>query len=146
MPVNPTSDQIAAISAVAGTAGDGPLVMVNLNRYRERAAYESTPPGGGSAEVTGHEAYDRYSATAVPKLLSLGGEVLWYTQSTMTVIGDESDLYDEVITVRYPSAQAFLDYALDPEVMIALAHRTAGLERSALICCEVGVNAPKPDN
>jgi hypothetical protein len=33
VPVNPTSDQIAALAAIAGTDADGPLVMLNLNRY-----------------------------------------------------------------------------------------------------------------
>jgi hypothetical protein len=54
----------------------------------------------------------------------------------MTVIGDEDDRYDEVIAVRYPSAQAFLELAMDPRIGVALAHRDAGLERAALIRCD----------
>ena len=56
MSVNPTREQLAAVAAVAGTEADGPLVMLNLNRYRERAAYEADPPGGGSPDVSGREA------------------------------------------------------------------------------------------
>ena len=138
MPVNPTQEQIAAVAAIAGTDADGPLVMLNLNRYRARAAYEGDPPGGGSPDVSGREAYERYGAEAIEKLGRIGGEVLWHTQATLTVIGDESDLYDEVIAVRYPSAQAFLDLALDAEIGVALAHRNAGLQRAALIRCDEG--------
>lgn len=52
------------------------------------------------------------------------------------MIGDESDQYDEVIAVRYPSAHAFLALALDPEIGSVLAHREAGLKRAALLRCE----------
>jgi hypothetical protein len=59
-----------------------------------------------------------------------------------TVIGDESDRYDEVIAVWYPTLAAFAALATDPEVLAARAHRVAGLERAALILLRVG--APRP--
>jgi uncharacterized protein (DUF1330 family) len=133
MPINPTQQQIDAVAAIAD---DGPLVMLNLNRYRERAAYSGEPPGGASADVSGHEAYLRYGLTAMKVLARVGGEILWSTQATLTVVGDESDRCDEVIAVRYPSAQAFLALALDPELSAALPHREAGLERAAIIRCD----------
>jgi uncharacterized protein (DUF1330 family) len=136
MPINPTSEQIAALAAVAGTEADGPLVMLNLNAYRERASYDGDPPGGGSPDVSGREAYERYGQTALALLARVGGEIVWHAPATLTVIGDESDSYDEVIAVRYPSAEAFLALALDPEVAAALAHRNAGLARAALIRCD----------
>jgi uncharacterized protein (DUF1330 family) len=136
MPVNPSTEQLDALAALARDADDGgPLVMLNLNRYRARAAYSADPPGGGSPEVSGHEAYQRYGMTALKVLTRVGGEILWSTQATMTVVGDRSDDCDEVIAVRYPSAQAFLDLALDPELAAALPHRDAGLERAAIIRC-----------
>ena len=137
MPVNPSGEQLDALTALAGTDADGPLVMLNLNRYRDRAAYEEEPPGGGAHDVSGHEAYTRYGMTALKVLARVGGEIVWARQATMTVVGDESDRCDEVIAVRYPSAQAFLDLALDPELTAALPHRDAGLERAAIIRCDV---------
>ncbi|HKP89580.1 MAG TPA: DUF1330 domain-containing protein [Thermoleophilaceae bacterium] len=135
MAVNPTREQIEAMAAIAGREGDGPLVMLNLNRYRERAAYTDAPPGGGSADVSGREAYERYGAVALDVLRRVGGDVLWQAFATLTVIGDDGERWDEVIAVRYPSAQAFLDLALDPEIGAALAHRDAGLEHATLIRC-----------
>jgi uncharacterized protein (DUF1330 family) len=136
MPVNPTSEQIAALATIAGTDADGPLVMLNLNAYRARAEYHGDPPGGASADVSGREAYERYAQTALAVLARLGGEIVWHAPATLTVIGDESDSCDEVIAVRYPSAEAFLALALDPEIAAALPHREAGLERAALIRCD----------
>ena len=136
MAVEPTAQQLEALSALAGSDEDGPLVMLNLNTYRERARYEADPPGGESPDVPGREAYERYGRVALPVLAEVGGEVLWSAPATMTVIGEESDGCDEVIAVRYPSAQAFLGLALHPEIMAALPHRSAGLERAALIRCD----------
>lgn len=136
MPVNPSREQLAAIGALADSDADGPLVMLNLNRYRERAAYEGDPPGGGSPDVSGREAYGRYGEVALKVLGRVGGEIVWHAPATMTVVGDDSDAYDEVIAARYPSARAFLELALDPEVGEALAHRDAGLERAAILRCD----------
>ncbi|MEA2302892.1 MAG: hypothetical protein QOH43_172, partial [Solirubrobacteraceae bacterium] len=37
MPVEPDEQQIAELAALAGSERDGPVVMLNLNRYRPRA-------------------------------------------------------------------------------------------------------------
>jgi uncharacterized protein (DUF1330 family) len=116
--VNPTREQIEALAAIADGDADAPLVMLNLNRYRDRDEYE------------------RYGEVALRVLMRVGGEVLWQAHATMTVIGEDHESWDEVIAVRYPSARAFLDLALDPEIAAALVHRDAGLERATLIRCD----------
>ena len=120
MPVEPDQQQLSALAALAAEGGDGPVVMLNLNRYRDRSEYE------------------RYGEVALAVLARLGGKVLWHTQAKQTVIGDDSDQWDEVIAVQYPNAAAFMAFAADPEIVAALPHRTAALERAALICCEPG--------
>jgi len=119
MPIEPDQQQLGELAALAA-ADQGPVVMLNLNRYRDRAAYE------------------RYGEVALPVLARLGGKILWHTQVKQTVIGGEADRFDEVIAVWYPSAAAFMTFATDPEIVAALAHRSAGLERAALICCDSG--------
>jgi hypothetical protein len=39
MAVEPDEQQLAALSARAGADSDGPVVMLNLHRYRDRDAY-----------------------------------------------------------------------------------------------------------
>ena len=138
MAIEPDAQQFADVAAVAGGDSDGPVVILNLNRYRERALYEGEPPGGGAADVSGHEAYMRYGVVAAAVLEGIGGRILWHTESTRTVIGDETDRYDEVIAVWYPSLAAFAALATDPGILEVRAHRAAGLERAALVCCESG--------
>jgi uncharacterized protein (DUF1330 family) len=140
MPIEPTREQVAEISAAAGGPDDGPVVMLNLNRYRERAAYEE-PPAGVDPDVSGREAYARYGEVAAAVLARLDARILWHAQAEHTVIGDDTDVYDEVIAVWYPSRRAFVELATHEEVLPALVHRVAGLERAALICCESGPEA-----
>jgi uncharacterized protein (DUF1330 family) len=135
MPVEPDAQQLGAVTALAGGEADGPIVMLNLNRYRERAHYMSEPPRGAASDVSGHEAYMRYGAVASTVLERVGGRILWHTEAKWTVIGDETDRYDEVIAVWYPNLTSFAALATDPEILEARTHRTAGLDRAALICC-----------
>jgi uncharacterized protein (DUF1330 family) len=120
MPVEPNAEQLQEMQALAGSADDGPLVMLNLNRYSDR------------------EAYGRYGEVAMRVLERLGGRILWHAPVRGTTIGDETDLYDDVIAVWYPSAAAFVSLATDPEILEARSHRIEGLERAALIRCEAG--------
>jgi uncharacterized protein (DUF1330 family) len=121
--VEPTEDQLAALAGIARSPDDGPLVMLNLNTYRDR------------------EAYGRYGEVALRVLERVGGRILWHAEAHSAVIGDERDACDEVIAVWYPSAAAFLQLATDPEIVEARADRVEGLERAALIRCAAG---PEP--
>lgn len=142
--VEPEQDQLVEVMKVAGGPEDGPVVMLNLNRYREAAAYDADPPAGGERNVSGREAYERYGAVAATVLERVGGKILWYTQSQGTVIGDATDAYDDVIAVWYPSLAAFIELATAPEVQVARADRIAGLQRAALIRCATGAEPVLP--
>jgi len=138
MPIEPDEQQFAEIAGLAGTPADDPIVMLNLNRYRERAQYDGDVPDGLDGDVSGHEAYLRYGAVAIEALARVGGAVLWQADAKLTAVGDETDRYDEVVAVWYPSFAAFMKLATDPEILAARAHRSAGLERAALIACASG--------
>jgi hypothetical protein len=124
MTVEPDADQLAEIAARADGADDGPVVMLNLHRYRSR------------------EAYGRYAQVAASVLAGLGGRVIWYAPTEQTVIGGADERYDEVIEVWYPSRAAFVALATDPRIQEVRADRVAGLERATLICFAAG---PDPD-
>lgn len=136
MPVEPSHEQFVEIASLSRGARE-PVVMLNLNRYRTRAEYEDD----GGVDVSGREAYGRYAGVALRVLERVGGRVLWQAPALGTVIGDDSDLYDEVIAVWYPTLAAFVELGTDPELVAASVHRAAGLERAALICCRSGPEA-----
>lgn len=139
MAVNPRQDQLQELIDISGSPEDGPVIMLNLNRYRDRAHYEADPPGGASADVSGREAYERYAKVAIGILGREGGRVLWHTTSPGTVIGGDTERYDEVLAVEYPSVTAFLALAMDPAILEAMAHRSAGLDQATIIRCAPGL-------
>ena len=115
----------SALEALAGS-GDGPVVMVNLIRFRE----EATEPCEG---MSGAEAYGRYSQETLPHLARVGGRVLSAVACQDAVIGPGEREWDMVILVEYPSPAAFLEMISDPDDLETHRLRAAALEDSRLI-------------
>ncbi len=132
--VMPSQDQLAAF---AESKLEGAIVMVNLLRYRERAAY-ATNTAEAKEELSGKAAYQRYGAAALRCVIEAGGQIVWGGKQELVVIGDDENEWDEVICVRYPSRKAFLEMTSRQDYRAALYHRDAGLEQTALLCCSAG--------
>jgi uncharacterized protein (DUF1330 family) len=123
MPVEPTPDQIAELQEIAEGPDDGPLVMLNLNRYSDPAAYA------------------RYGEVAQRGLERVGGRILWHAPIKGTVIGEGEERFDDLIAVWYPSAAAFLDLITDAEYLQGRDDRLDGLERAVLLRCHAAGDA-----
>lgn len=119
--VTPTEEQVARL---ASGDGDGPIVMVNLLRFKDRV-------DGG--EQSGAESYARYAAAVEPLLRGVGGRVVATTACVETVIGPEDERWDLVALVEYPSRQAFLEMVQSPDYLAAHEHRDAALADSRLV-------------
>ncbi|MFN3583825.1 DUF1330 domain-containing protein [Phenylobacterium sp.] len=118
--VFPGPDQIAAFF---GAPEDGPFVMVNLLKFKDRAEY----PDGSDAHLTGREAYARYGE-AVSKLVEgLGGRIRYSGAVTGLLLGEVEELWDAVALAEYPSLAAFQAMAMSPEMHAIEHHRKAGL-------------------
>jgi len=123
MAIYPSSEQIQALLA----GGDeGPVVMLNLLRFKPRA---DAPEN----DLTGEEAYRRYAEAMVPFVESKGGRVIWSGRVTSQVIGSGGEEFHTVAIVEYPSRKAFVEIAMDPYVAAIGAHRAAGLEMQWLL-------------
>ena len=95
---------------------EGPVVMVNLVRFRDRAEYK------------------RYSELTMPLIKARGGTVLWAGEVEGAAFGDpEKDKWDYVVLVYYPSRAAFLDMMSSAEYEKANAHREAALEEHVIL-------------
>ncbi len=132
--VVPDVEQLTAF-AEAATADDGPIVMLNLNRYRDVARY---PDGWDGAERSGRDAYRYYAAVAVRGLAEVGGRPLWMADAAAPLVGCDHDAWDEVLAVWYPNRAAFVTMTQIPWYVEALVHRDAALERAALLPCVAG--------
>jgi uncharacterized protein (DUF1330 family) len=121
----------AQLIALASRADDGPIIALNLNRYRERADY---PDGTPDADVSGREAYMRYGLVAFQAIRSTGGQILWAADAEEVLIGCDHDRYDEVVAVWYPSRAAFLALGQHPGYLEAMnLHRRAAIEQAAVL-------------
>ena len=129
--IDPTEAQLTAF---AGADLTTPIVMLNLNRYRDRAAY---PAGTPDADVSGREAYMRYGMVALAAILHVGGRILWATEGRQLAIGCDHDVFHEVVAVWYPSRAAFLSLEQYPGYHHAFElHRRAAIDHAVLICCD----------
>jgi uncharacterized protein (DUF1330 family) len=79
----------------------GPVVMVNLMRFRERSL-----DGNGS----GWDAYLRYSALTVPMIKARGGTLLWTGDAKAVALGEQhGNQWDYLALVYYPTVAVFID-------------------------------------
>ncbi len=129
--VDPTRPQFDAFKALRR---DTPVEMLNLVRFRDRAAYPAGHAAAG-ADATGAEAYARYGAAAGPVLRRVGGAILWRGRFEAVLIGPSDEHWDAVFVARYPTAGAFLAMVTDPEYRLAVVHRQAAVLTSRLIRC-----------
>ena len=124
--LNPDPGKLPAI--LAALPDDTPIVMLNLLKFRDVAVYKGQPAG-----YSGREAYRRYSDVALKKLAEIGARVTYVGDMKATLIGPESEQWDEILLVRYPSKQAFMGMMMQPDFFDATRHRTAALADSRLV-------------
>jgi uncharacterized protein (DUF1330 family) len=118
--VFPPAEQAAAFF---GGTEDGPFVMVNLLKFKERADY----PDGSDAGLSGREAYARYGAGVQACLAAVGGKSLYAGAVTELMLGEVEGLWDMVALAQYPSRAAMMKMIQSPEYQAIEKHRVAGL-------------------
>jgi uncharacterized protein (DUF1330 family) len=104
-------------------AEDGPFVMVNLLKFKERAEY----PDGSEPELSGREAYARYGAAVQACLASVGGKSVFAGAVTDLLLGEVEELWDMAALAQYPSRAAMMAMVQSPEYQAIEKHRIAGL-------------------
>ena len=105
---------------------DGPVVMVNLMRFRERSL-----DGCGS----GWDAYLRYSALTVPMIKARGGTLLWTGDAKAVALGEPNGhQWDYLALVYYPTVVAFIDMMTSKDYEQRCdPHRTNGCAEHVII-------------
>lgn len=120
--VYPDAEQLAVLQRGGGP--DGPVVMVNLLKFREKARYKD----GRDPRLSGREAYHRYGREVEKLVRACGGRVLFAGAVTGLSLGRVEDLWDEIALAEYPSRDAFFRMSLTPEWQAIAVDREAGLE------------------
>ena len=111
----------------------GPVVMLNLLKFRKFADYSETPGISPLLPISGEEAYQLYISQALPHLLKSGGEILFLGKGGSFLIGPVDEQWDEVMLIKQNSVSSFMDFASNAAYINCLGHRTAALEDSRLL-------------
>ena len=126
--IDPTKETFAKFRE---TDRPGPIHMLNLVKFREKAVY----PDG--RDVTGAEAYKSYARESGPIFRGLGGKQVWIGKPEVMLIGpQDAEQWDIAFIAEYPSVQAFVNMLRDPVYREAAKHRTAGVADSRLLRLE----------
>ena len=108
--INPESFQ-----AFSGRASEGPVVMLNMLKYK--------PEGG-------REMYMRYGMAVFPMLQKVGARVVYSGEAAEHLIGKED--WDSILLVEYPTRQAMLDMVTSAKYLAIQKLRDDSLVRSVL--------------
>lgn len=107
-----------------GGEQDGPFIMVNLLKFKDRAEYRD----GRETNLSGAEAYAIYGAAVQKCIADVGGNPGFSGNVTGLLLGEVEENWDMVALVEYPSAEAFRTMMTSPDYQEIAVHRTAGLE------------------
>lgn len=122
--VDPTRSQFEQFKQLPR---DTPIMMLNLIRLREQAAYAD------SRVATSAQAYASYGKESGPIFARLGGEIIWRGAPETVLIGPADERWDIAFIARYPNAGAFMAMVTDPDYQLAVVHRQAAVDDSRLI-------------
>ena len=102
----------------------GPISMVNLLKYKEKAIYDD----GRDTNLSGEEAYGLYAAEVINLVEKYGGEFLFAGKVNRLMLGEVDEMWDSIAIAKYPNRKAMFEMTMDPEYQKIHVHRDAGLE------------------
>tara|TARA_B100001029_G_scaffold136782_1_gene115783 strand:- start:149 stop:550 length:402 start_codon:yes stop_codon:yes gene_type:complete len=102
----------------------GPISMVNLLKYKEKAIYDD----GRDTNLSGEEAYGLYAAEVINLVEKYGGEFLFAGKVNRLMLGEVEEIWDSIAIAKYPNRKAMFEMTMDPEYQKIHVHRDAGLE------------------
>ena len=120
-----------------GAGLEGPVTMVGLLKFRDRAAY----PDGRETELTGAEAFGLYRRELLRRVGAAGGRLVHSGPVRHLLLGVVEEPWDEVLIVEYPSAETFVDILGHLAAVEYGEHRRAGLAGQLFFATTTGSDA-----
>jgi hypothetical protein len=102
---------------------EGPICMVNLIKFKEKAEYED----GRETDLTGREAYELYEQGVKKLLQGIGGGIGFEGDVERLMLGEVEELWDVVALAVWPSRQVMFEVMQSPQMQEISVHRSAGL-------------------
>ncbi|MGE6697185.1 DUF1330 domain-containing protein [Hyphomonas sp. NPDC076900] len=114
----------AVVQELMKPGPDGPIFMVNLLKFKEKAEYEDGRP----SDLSGRDAYMIYGRAVTEILPKFGGKAIFAADVTFLSLGKAEELWDEVAIAMYPKRADMVRMSMSAEWQAAAVHRTAGLK------------------
>ncbi|WP_417490047.1 DUF1330 domain-containing protein [Maricaulis sp.] len=112
------------IEAMMQPGPAGPVFMVNLLKFKDKAEYAD----GRECALSGREAYNIYGKAIMKVLPEFGGKLVFVGNTSFLALGQVEELWDEVAIIMYPDRGALLRMSLSPAWQAIAVHREAGLK------------------
>ena len=103
---------------------DGPIFMVNLLKFKDKADYED----GRATDLSGRDAYMIYGRAVTDLLPKFGGQGLFAGDVTFLALGQVEELWDEIAIAMYPDRASMVRMSMSDEWREISVHRAAGLK------------------
>ena len=107
----------------------GPIYMLNLLKFRDKAAYAD----GRATTLSGEEAYAIYGRAVSRMVLEAGGKLVFSGRVEGTMVGVVEDSWDSVAIMMYPSLAVMGQMTSSAAYAEIHVHRDAGLAGQILI-------------
>ena len=122
----PSASQIAKLMSLPAEL---PLAVLNLFKFNVRACYSDVDPefGTPTGEVTGAEAFTRYSEVAGRLLEECGGRVVFSEPVAQVMVGTDDVAWDVAALMFFPTRGDFTLMLGNPEFVAVSRHRKAAL-------------------
>ncbi len=111
------------LAAMREPGPEGPVYMVNLLKFKQRAEYSD----GRETTLSGREAYQLYGQAVLKIIQDYGGHVVFAANVTHLSLGQVEELWDEVAIACYPNRGAMVAMSTSEVWRTAAVHREAGL-------------------
>ena len=118
--VYPNKEQIKGFME---PVSEGPICMVNLLKFKEKAEYED----GRDTDLTGREAYALYEEGVKKLLQDIGGGIGFEGDVERLALGEVEELWDVVALAVWPSRGVMFEVMQSPDMQAISVHRSAGL-------------------
>lgn len=117
---------------------DGPVWMVNLMKYRDKADYTD----GREANVSGQQADDLYSP--LDSLAAVGAAPVFFGDVDQQLLGD-APIWDRVGVVKYPTRRSFIEMQSLPSFQQSHHHKEAGMQSTIVMGTQPMAVPPSPE-
>ena len=128
--LDPSPDNIQAL---INRAVEGPIVMLNLLRFRDIADYSDFPELEPLLPISGRAAYEAYIRHTRPFLEATGGSVVMVGEGGNFFVGPNEERWDLALLVRQNSLADFFSFANNSDYLAGIGHRTAAVEDTRLL-------------